>query len=73
MGAVYGFVAPEPAVPRTPDVWQSYDITLLGRTVTVVHNVKTSSTPGGSGYGGAIDSNEGSPGPYTCRAVRTDE
>ena len=65
MGAVYGFIAPEPAVPRTPDVWQSYDITLVGRTVTVVHNGQTiidrQEVPGITG--GAIDSNEGSPGP----------
>src|ERR1700719_650089 len=65
MGAVCGFIAPEPAVPRTPNVWQSFDITLVGRTVTVVHNGQTvidrQEVPGITG--GAIDSNEGSPGP----------
>jgi hypothetical protein len=65
MGAVYGFIAPEPAVPRTPNVWQSYDITLVGRTVTVVNDGRTvidrREIPGLTG--GAIDSNEASPGP----------
>ncbi len=65
MGAVYGFIAPEPAVPRTPNVWQSYDITLVGRTVTVVNDGRTvidsRQIPGITG--GAIDSNEGAPGP----------
>jgi hypothetical protein len=65
MGAVYGFIAPEPALPRTPDVWQSYDITLVGRTVTVVHDghkiIDHHEIPGITG--GALDSNEDSPGP----------
>jgi hypothetical protein len=65
MGAVYGFIAPEPAFPRTPNVWQSYDITLVGRTVTVVNDGRTvidhREIPGLTG--GAIDSNEASPGP----------
>jgi Domain of Unknown Function (DUF1080) len=65
MGAVYGYIAPEPAAPRTPNVWQSYDITLVGRTVTVVHDGRTvidrREVPGVTG--GAIDTDEGSPGP----------
>lgn len=65
MGAVYGFIAPEPAVPRTPNVWQSYDITLVGRTVTVIHDGRTvidrREIPGVTG--GAIDTREDSPGP----------
>ena len=65
MGSVYGFIAPKPALPRTPNVWQSYDITLLGRTVTVVDNGRTiidhREIPGVTG--GALDTNEGSPGP----------
>jgi hypothetical protein len=65
MGAIYGFIAPEPALPRTPDVWQSYDITLIGRTVTVVHDGQTvidrKEIPGTTG--GALDSREGLPGP----------
>jgi 3-keto-disaccharide hydrolase len=65
IGAVYGFITPEPALARTPDVWQTYDITLIGRTVTVVHDGRTiidrRQIPGITG--GALDSDEGSPGP----------
>ena len=65
MGAIYGFIAPEPEQPRTPDVWQTYDITLVGRTVTVVQNGTTiidhKEIPGITG--GALDSHEGLPGP----------
>lgn len=64
-GAVYGFIAPQPEQPRTPDVWQTYDITLVGRTVTVVQNGHTvidhKEIPGITG--GALDSHEGEPGP----------
>jgi hypothetical protein len=64
-GAVYGFLAPTPEQPRSPDVWQTYDITLIGRRVTIVLNGKTvidnQEIPGITG--GALDSNEGAPGP----------
>ena len=64
-GGVYGFLAPTPEQPRTPDVWQTYDITLIGRRVTVVLNGKTvidhKEIPGITG--GALDSHEGEPGP----------
>ena len=65
MGAVYGFLTPEPALPHTPNVWQTYDVTLLGRTLTLVHDGKTvidhKEIPGITG--GALDSHEGLPGP----------
>lgn len=64
-GGVYGFLAPTPEQPRTPDVWQTYDITLIGRRVTVVLNGKTvidnKEIPGITG--GALDSREATPGP----------
>jgi len=64
-GGVYGFLAPSPEQPRSPDVWQSFDITLIGRRVTVVLNGKTvidnQEIPGITG--GALNSNEGEPGP----------
>ncbi len=37
-GSVYGFLAASPAQPLKPGEWQSYDITLVGRVVTVVQN-----------------------------------
>ena len=65
IGAIYGFIAPQPLLPRAPNVWQTYDITLVGRAVTVVHDGQTvidhRVIPGITG--GALDSHEGSPGP----------
>jgi hypothetical protein len=65
MGAIYGFLSPRPEQPRRPGQWQSFDITLVGRTVTVVQNGVTiidhRRIPGITG--GALDSHEGLPGP----------
>ena len=65
MGAVYGFIAPDPAPAATLGKWHSYNITLVGRTLTVVYDGQTiidqREIPGITG--GALDSDEGSPGP----------
>jgi hypothetical protein len=65
MGAVYGFLAPVPEQPRRPGIWQSFDLTLVGRFVTVLQNGQTiidqREIPGITG--GALDSEEGLPGP----------
>ncbi len=65
IGGVYGFLAPSPEAPRKPGEWQTYDITLVGRMVTVVLNDKTiidnKEIPGITG--GALDSHEELPGP----------
>ena len=65
MGGIYGFIAPSPELPRKPGEWQTYDITLVGRTVTVVQNGTTiidhKEIPGLTG--GALDSHEELPGP----------
>jgi hypothetical protein len=65
LGAIYGFLAPNQLAGKDAGDWQSYDITLLGRLVTVVFNGKTvicnQEIPGITG--GALDSNEGEPGP----------
>jgi hypothetical protein len=64
-GGIYGFLAPSPEQPRQPGVWQTYDITLVGRVVTVVQNGHTiidqQEIPGITG--GALDSHEALPGP----------
>jgi hypothetical protein len=64
-GGVYGFLDPTPEQPRKADQWQTFDITFVGRTVTVVQNGVTiidhKQIPGITG--GALDSNEGLPGP----------
>jgi len=65
IGAVYGHLLPNEIAALGPDRWQSYDITLIGRRVTVVLNGRTviadQLIPGTTG--GAIDSQEGLPGP----------
>lgn len=65
LGAVYGFIAPSEYAGSGSGTWQAYDITLTGRMVTVVLNGKTiicnREIPGTTG--GAINSNEGEPGP----------
>lgn len=62
---IYGFLAPSEIAALGPDQWQTFDITLIGRMVTVVVNGKTvisnQEIPGITG--GALDSNEGEPGP----------
>lgn len=64
-GGVYGFLTPGEIAATGPDEWQTYDITLVGRKVTIVANGKTiisdQEIPGITG--GALDSNEGEPGP----------
>ena len=64
-GGVYGFLTPNEDAARSPGEWQAYDITLVGRLVTVVLNGRTviarQEIPGITG--GALDSNEGAPGP----------
>ena len=64
-GGVYGFLAPTPELPRKPGEWQAFDITLIGRMVTIVQNGQTiidnKEIPGITG--GALDSHEGLPGP----------
>jgi len=64
-GGVYGFLEPKPELPRMPGEWRTFDITLLGRTVTVVEDGQTiidhQEIPGITG--GALDSHEELPGP----------
>jgi hypothetical protein len=65
MGGVYGFLAASPELARKPGEWQSFDITLVGRWITVVQNGQTiidnKEIPGITG--GALDSHEELPGP----------
>lgn len=65
LGAIYGHLIPNRLAALGPDRWQTYDITLTGRRVTVVLNGETviadQVIPGITG--GALDSDEGAPGP----------
>jgi|HubBroStandDraft_4_1064222.scaffolds.fasta_scaffold192887_2 hypothetical protein len=73
IGSIYGRIAPQPALPRTPGQWETFDVTLVGRMVTVVHNgVTTIDNKEIEGItGGALDANEGEPGPFYIQGDHT--
>jgi len=64
-GGIYGFIEPNEMAAKDAGAWQSYDVTLIGRRVTIVANgiaiVTDQTIPGITG--GALDSKEGEPGP----------
>lgn len=64
-GGIYGFLTPNEMAAKPAGEWQVFDITLIGRRVTIVANGKTvindQIIPGITG--GAIDSKEGNSGP----------
>lgn len=65
IGGVYGFLTPRVNAAKRAGEWQTYEITLVGRVLTVVLNgepiIERQAIPGITG--GALDSNEGEPGP----------
>lgn len=65
IGSIYGFIQPRSNPAFKPGRWQTMDITLIGRSVTVVLNgqelIDRQEIPGITG--GALDSQEGAPGP----------
>ncbi len=63
-GGVYSRIAPKLDATKPAGEWQSYDITFVGRQVTVVLNGKTIVQDVVDGItGGAINPYEGEPGP----------
>ena len=74
-GGIYGYIAPLVPAPRTPGVWHAFDITLLGRRVTVVLDgttlINAEEIPGITG--GALDSHEGLPGPILLQGSEMGE
>ncbi|MCY4779798.1 DUF1080 domain-containing protein [Sphingobacterium sp. UT-1RO-CII-1] len=72
-GGVYGFLAPNANMAKGVGEWNTYEITLRGRLVTIVANGKTiiseQEIPGITG--GALDSNEGEPGPIYLQGDHT--
>jgi hypothetical protein len=64
MGSIYGSLAPSVEMPRKPGQWESFDVTLVGRWVTIVRDgttiIDNQEIPGITG--GALDSNESAPG-----------
>ena len=73
MGSIYGRIAPSQQLPRKPGEWENFDVTLVGRTVTVVRNgVTTIDRKEIEGItGGALDANEGEPGPFYIQGDHT--
>ncbi|MDD2381707.1 MAG: DUF1080 domain-containing protein [Mariniphaga sp.] len=65
IGGIYGFIEPSVNAAKKAGEWQTYEITLVGRHVTVVHNgvevIYNRPIPGITG--GALNSKEGEPGP----------
>jgi Domain of Unknown Function (DUF1080) len=64
MGSIYGFLAPKEELPDKPGQWESFDITLVGRYVTVIRDGVL--TIGGNKEipgitGGALDGDEAEP------------
>jgi Domain of Unknown Function (DUF1080) len=73
MGSIYGFIPPSADVAPRPGQWESYDITLVGRTVTVLRDgvliIDSAEIPGITG--GALDSRESEPGPIYLQGDHT--
>lgn len=65
LGGIYGFVSPTKNMAKKPGEWQSLDVTLIGRFITVELNgeVIINNRPIPGITGGAIDSREAAPGP----------
>jgi hypothetical protein len=65
LGGLYGFIAPSENAARAAGEWQSMDVTLVGRMLTVdlngINVICNREIPGITG--GAIDSAEAEPGP----------
>lgn len=65
-GGIYGFLTPNEMAAKRAGEWQEYDITLIGRRITIVANGKEIITnqniPGMTG--GALDNNEAEAGPF---------
>lgn len=68
-GGIYGFLTPNEMAAKPAGEWQTYEITLIGRRLTVVANgkkiINDQIIPGITG--GALDSKEGLPGPIVLQ------
>ena len=64
-GSIYGYLKPSKKMTKAVGEWNSFDITFIGRWVSIVFNGETiidrQEIPGLTG--GALNSNEGEPGP----------
>jgi hypothetical protein len=73
-GALYSRILPSENVSKPPGEWQTFDITLVNRHLTVIHNgVKTiDNQPVLGCTGGALTSDEFKPGPIYLQGDHTD-
>jgi len=73
IGSIYGRITPKGDLPRKTGVWDIFDVTLVGRVVTVVRNgVTTIDHQEIEGItGGALDGNESEPGPFYIQGDHT--
>jgi len=73
MGAIYGFFAPIGNVVSKAGEWQAFDVTLVGRKLTMLQNKVTihDGVELQGTTGGALDSNEGQPGPFYLQGDHT--
>jgi hypothetical protein len=73
MGGVYGQITPTSLPAKRAGEWQAFDITLIGRVLTVRLNgitiIDQVEIPGLTG--GALDSDEGAPGPLLLQGDHT--
>ena len=73
MGSIYGRIPPKMELPRKPGEWETFDVTFVGRTVTIVRNgILTVDRQEVEGItGGALDANEGEPGAFYIQGDHT--
>ncbi len=73
MGSIYGRLGPSTELPQTPGKWETFDVTLVGRTVTVVRNGVTviDGKEIAGITGGALNADEGQPGPFYIQGDHT--
>jgi hypothetical protein len=73
MGSIYGRIAPGVDLPRKPGQWETFEVTLVGRTVTVLRGgVTTIDHKAIDGItGGALNADEGDPGPFYIQGDHT--
>lgn len=74
MGALYGRVAPSAAAAKPAGEWQTLEIVLVDRHVTVVHNGTKvlDNVPALGCTGGALSSDEFQPGPLVLQGDHSD-
>ena len=73
MGSIYGMLAPSREMQRKPGQWEAFDVTLVGRWITLVRDNETilDHQEIAGITGGALDANEAEPGPFYLQGDHT--